>query len=314
MKVRQSLKMVFKLKVLDAPAFVFRVFYFITKANGLLPISISFNPLNARSSFLNVLYSVCYTLILLVCLLCSQANVIAFIGILQNPKETIIVVFLAQVTCSGIRVATIYIAQLFNHKHLANFINRSIKINDMFMKAKPKKHFIDLKLSKWCLSKLISMILQVVLILVPSVGFITIITSSENFLFLLLYFLIILYSHMVLILSTGIYFCGMTVIGQFYRNLNSRILMLEKKFILSKSRSNSFYMDMQRFCNLSDELDKLACLYSDITNHAKLFNKNQRCFLMFSLIEYFIILLAEVCMKQFWKVNCYSIFIHVKSN
>lgn len=290
--------MLFKSKVLDAPAVVFRVFYLITKANGLLPISISFNPLNARCSFVNVLYSVCYTLMLLVCLSCSQTIVIGFIGILQNPKLTIIIVFVAQVTCSWLRVASIYVSQLFNHKHLANFINRSVMINEMFRKTNSQNQFLDLKLSKWCLFKLMSTILQVFLILVPSVGFIAMIKLSENFILLLIGFFIILYSHMVLILSTGIYFSGQIVIGQFYKNLNSRILILEKKIIPSNHKYNSFYsMGMQRFCNLSDELDKLTSLYRDITNHAKLFNKNQRCFLMFSLLQYFVIILAEVCIR-----------------
>lgn len=283
------------MKVLDV-AIVFRILYFITKANGLLPISISFNPFTVRNSFLDLLYSILFSLILIICLSCSQSNIIGFIGILQNPKQTIIFVFLAQVICSALRILAIYVSQVFNHKVVATFINRSVHINEMFVYSNRHRPFLDLKLSKWCLSKLIAMIFQVFLMLIPSVGFVSVIKSSENFLFLLICFMFILYTHMVLILSTGIYFCGMIVLGQFYRNLNSRILKLVKKCRLSNGKSNSFYRGMQRCCNLSDELDKLTCLYSEITNHAKLFNKYQRCFMIFSLTQYFVILLAEVCM------------------
>lgn len=206
-------KMFFKLKVVDAPAILFKIFYFITKANGLLPVTIKFHPLTANSSFVDVFYSMIYALIVIVCLPYSQSIVLQFIGILKNPKVTIIFVFLIQVACSAFRMAAIYVSQISNHKTLSNFINRSVQINGMFVKGNKQKSFLDAKLSKWCISKFISTIFQVVFMLIPSVGFASMIKSSENFLFLLMCFLFILYSHLVLILSTAIYFTGMIVIG-----------------------------------------------------------------------------------------------------
>lgn len=124
------------------------------------------------------------------------------------------------------------------------------------------------------------------------------IKSKDNFLVLLMCYFFVLYTHMVLILSTGIYFSGMMVIGQFYRNLNSRMRKLKTKFSLS-NRNIKRVHSMQEFCDFSDELDELTGLYEDITNHAINFSKYQRCFTSFSLTQYFVILLAEVCISFF---------------
>lgn len=287
--------MVFKLKVVDAPAHLFRIFYFVAKCNGQLPVTITFDPLTASNSTSDALYSILYTLILLVCILYAQSTIIEFIGILENPKQTIIFVFLTQVSCSALRVGTTYLSQIFNYKNFSRFINRSAQISVQFAKGNGQKSFLDVQLSKWCLSKFISMILQVFLIIVPSVGFILMIRGSDNFLLLLTCFIFILYTHMVLILSTGIYFSGMIAIGQFYKNLNGRINRLYKKFTVSNSHTTKGHVRMQQFCKWSDEFDELTVLYRDITSHSKMFSKYQRCFTFFSLTQYFVIILAEVC-------------------
>lgn len=292
--------MVFKLKVAEAPEFLFRFFYFISKINGLLPITISFEPLSASRSFTDQFYSTLFTLILIVSVPWAQWIVIQFMGIFDNQKETIILVFLLQVACSAVRIGAIYLSQIFNSETLSNFFNRSVQIHEMFAKGKTWNPFFDSKLSTRCLSKFISAIFQFVFMIVSSPGFILVTRSSENFLLLLASFTLILYSHMVMTLSTGIYFSGMIVLGQFYKNLNRRISNLNRKISILRSKSNGVPVGMQMFCNMSDELDELTDLYRDITNHARSFSKYQRCFKLFSLTQYFVILLAEVCILNSW--------------
>lgn len=280
----------------------FKIFYFIAKANGLLPITITFGPLTAKNSLLDIFYSIAYLLFVVAALTYAQMSVIEFIGVLNNPKRTIIFVFLLQVCCSGLRLAAVYCSQIFNYKNLSRFVNRSAQINEMFARSTKGEAFLDAKLSKWCLSKFVATIIQIVCIMVPTYGLVSIIHSAENFPLLLINFLFILYSHMVLILSTGVYFAGMMVIGQFYRNLNSDIIGLRKKC------SRSTKMGMQEFCNISDDFDRLTALYGDITKHAANFNKCQRGFIIFSLIQYFVILWAEVFP---WTIHVVSLRIEI---
>lgn len=282
--------MVHKLSVAQAPAVLFKIFYFLTKINGLLPITITFEPLSASYSVMGVCYTILYMLILVVCILCAQSTVIEYIGILHSPKLTIILVFLIQVAFSAFRIGTIYFSQILNYKNLSNFIERSARINQMLTKGNKQQTFLDFKLSKWCISKFISTICQVILMLVPAFGFVSKIKSSEHFLLLLTCYLFILYTHIVLILSTGIYFSGMIVIGQFYRNLNSRIYEIRRKVTVPNVKS------LHNICDSSHEFDEFtAILYSDVTNHATNFHKYQRCFASVSLTHYFVIILAEVC-------------------
>ncbi len=285
-----------KVNVVDG--ILFKIFYFMAKANGLLPITITFNPFVASNSWIDISYSTVYTLVIIVCVPYFQSSILGYIGLLHNPKLTIILVFLTQVSCSALRVMAIYLSQIFNYKNLKRFINHSVEINGRFMRANKRNAFLDSKLSKWCLSKFISSVWQVVLMLVPSVGFISMIKSSDNFLFLIIAYLFILYTHMVLILSTGIYFGGMIVIGQFYRNLNGQIVGLQKRFFAIDGNCKAV-IGMQQFCKLSDEFDRLTVLYRDITNHATGFNKSQSCFTFFSLTQYFVIILAEVYNSHF---------------
>lgn len=160
--------MVFQLQATITPAVFFKIFYFITKANGLLPITVTFNPTRASHSFIDILYSALYSITLIVCIPCVQSTIITFIGLLHNSKLTIILVFLIQVLCSALRIVAIYLSQVFNHKTLARFINRSVEINKMLTNGKKQNSFLDTKLSKWCLSKFISTIFQVICMLVPA--------------------------------------------------------------------------------------------------------------------------------------------------
>lgn len=273
---------------IDGTTLIFKFFYFMTKINGLLPISITFEPLEASYSLNDVLYSTMYTVLVIVFTPFVQSIVIESVGIIHNPKLTIILVFLAQVIASASRLVAIYVSQVFNYKNLSNFVNRSVQIHGMFNEEIRQKKFLDHKLSKWCWYKCVSTILQVILMLVPSAGFVFMIKSSERFFILLTSFLFILYTHMVLILSTGIYFAGMLVIGQLFRNLNRQVSSLQSK---TERRA-------QELCNLSDECDELIALYKTIASHATDFIKYQRCFIIFSLTQYFVILLAEVLMNQ----------------
>lgn len=271
----------------DATTLFLKFLYFLTKINGLLPITITFDPLAASSSGNDVLYSTLYTMVTLFCTLFVQSTVIDFVGIINNPKLTIVLVFFAQVIASVLRLGVIYISQILNYKNLSRFVNRSVQIHAMFNADIKHKTFLDQKLSNWCRYKFVSMILQVLLMLVPSIGFIIIIKSTDRFAILLVSFLFILYTHMVLILSTGIYFAGMVVIGQFYRNLNRQLIGLQNRFSVAGCR-------MQELHHLSDECDRLIAIYRCITSHASDFVKYQRSFAIISLAQYFVILLAEV--------------------
>lgn len=70
-----------------------------------------------------------------------------------------------------------------------------------------------------------------------------------------------IYNQWISILMASTIFCGIFIIWLFYLMLNQKLIrcMAEVKMV---SSSKPIQTRMQRFCDLSDEIDRLACLYS----------------------------------------------------
>lgn len=229
---------------------------FLMKLNGLLPFNINIIPPHTTLSFLWNLYSIVYTVVICVAFVnsISEYVLVSLDEQLQtaDTKASIYIVFTMIVVVSVEKSNFFYVYQYLNRKKLVKLIIEGFELRQHIcslcavdtLVAGSAKSLIMFK------SKLFGTIVQLIICFLGNL-----VAKQEQ------YKLEWIYSHLVGTIISTSFFCSAFIVWQFYIILNRKLRLCMDDVRREASSSLSKKIRMQKFCELSDEIDRLAQLY-----------------------------------------------------
>ena len=280
---------------------VFNVIFNFYRLLGLAPFKLITKPqLRVTKSSVSYLYSATFTVIVTLILFVSTIFTLTDIAktIANKSFKLVVTIAFGLITFSPTVKSIVFLySHLFKSQLLTTFINEGIGIYYSFAKcliyfrgSSKNTHVFD---SKFWLSikiKIIAIAIQLLFIVGPFASFLT----FSNNLIDQLVILCIFYSHILQILMSFVYYVSMSVCLQYLRNI--KICLQDEMYqIDTVSKVNSKKtMKIQRYCDLSDNIDRYTSLYNRTCTFAKHINDFFNNFLMVTFFYSFGFLICEV--------------------
>lgn len=247
-----------KFKRLSQPICWLQSVYFFLKWNGMVCFNLSTRPPHATQSRLLTLYSLIMTVYVS---LEFYIGILFFVDVFLlkdiipiDSKPTLYTVSAILIVLSGEKSHFLFILQFWNRKKLMTLINEGFQLhNHILIMCKDVAIRLPATSKTMLRAKVPATLFQIAFLDTYTLSF----NKSSNYNILLL-----VYSHWVSVMMSSTFFCGIFIVWQFYLILNQKLMrcMAEVKTLTSSSKTCQ--MRMQRFCDLSDEIDRLSCLYA----------------------------------------------------
>lgn len=271
------------------PIVLMQFLQYTLKWNGLLSFDISMRPPHATASRIWNIYSILFTLYISFELYNSISYYLKdnfFVNIIPvDAKKTLHVVYAGLIVMSAEKSNFIYILQYWNRDKFARLINEGFELHrHICLTCKDYAVGLSAKSRAMLKTKLIATFLQVVVIIIDPFTF-----DSINY-----NVLVLIYSHFTGIAMSSTIFCGLFAVWQFYVRLNNKLrqCIAEVKILTTSHKAQQ--MRMQRFCDLSDHIDRLACLYARCLVFTEQLNKFFSVPLFLTLSYAFAVILSEL--------------------
>lgn len=245
-----------KFKKLLHPTFWLLCLYYTVKYNGMLSFDLSIRPPLAKSSRIWNIYSFIYTIhgsLQLFIIVLFYPDVLYPTDIIPlDSKLTLYVVSFLLILLSAEKSNILYMSQFWYRHEIMRLVNEGFDLhNDILNMCKDVPRRLPAKSKAMLRAKVPATYMQLAFL---NTTFFSLKTVTFNL-------GLLIYNQWISILMSSSIFCGIFIIWQFYLMLNQKLLrcMADVKIVTSSKPSP---MRMQRFCDLSDEIDRLACLYS----------------------------------------------------
>lgn len=198
-------------------------------------------------------------------------------------KQTQYIVYASLIVISAEKSNFIYILQYWNRNQLSRLINEGFDLH-RHLCTMCKGYELPAKYKMMLKTKLLAVCLQTAIII--SVTF-----SFESITYNVL---VLLYSNWTSLLMSSTIFCGLFVIWQFYLMLNHKLkqCMAEVKEVSTMGKAQQ--MRMQRFCDLSDDIDRLGCLHARCLTLTEQMNQFFSATLFVTLFYAFVVTLSQL--------------------
>lgn len=268
----------------------FNWFYFIAKLNGMVPFNWSDHKAKASKSLASTLYCIVLTFALTYCMCSFQIDILTHLQVSED-KMVSILVFLFQVTVSTCRTLWIFLFQLYYRRRYIIFINKAVKMHRNISKTLSDHKdisFLDEKSRKMYLCKGYTSWIQVVVLSLCVFDFARHYPEVEG----VMKFALVVYTHMVKALFSCFFFGSMLAILQFFRHINEKAVELMRQIAILNVATHQ--MRMQTFCNLSDEIDRMATLYVSVSELMGQLIKMFSMSLAFGFMDAFLIILSKI--------------------
>lgn len=228
------------------------------KINGLLSINFSKRPPYTTTSLRWIGFSLIFSVFIIVAFI-DSIHYFVFSSMSKFTKPAKLIQFMVYLAMTIMCVAKSifgYLIQRWNQPKLMSLINEAQDLSHQIIDLCGNTITTCMSDTSSALfkAKVIATILQLITIL-----------SSLYVIYVndLSYKLVVLiYSHWVGTMFSCMYFCGIFVIWQFYLTLNEKLRSSMDEVRLLVLRSQTHRMPMQKFCDLSDIIDRLARLYT----------------------------------------------------
>lgn len=245
-----------KFKKLSQPTFWFQCLYYTLKLNGLVSFNLSIRPSLATASRLWNIYSFIFSIYgsleFIIVVLYYQDVLYPKDIIPLDSKKTLFVVSFILILLSAQKANILYISQFWYRHQIMRLVNEGFELhNHILTTCKDVAVRLPAKSKAMLRAKVPATYMQLAFL---NTTFFSRTTFTFNI-------VLLVYNQWISILMASTIFCGIFTIWQFYLILNQKLIrcMTEMKVVSSSKPSQ---MRMQRFCDLSDEIDRLACLYS----------------------------------------------------
>lgn len=243
---------------------------YLGKLNGLLPFHLRFDGRNlqANSSTKCMSYSVAVFSVLLTVMLWSNYHIL--LTAIAHPDNRYILNF-ATYSLSSFKTIIYSILQLTQSYRLIYIINATQRLHERIQevyKMHPVEPYVPLlKAQQYLTWKLVSVFVQLLLIAFLCVSMpLSYRNQSAPFEVIVTHY----YIPVISVLVSCFYCFGLLVMWLFYAKLNALVYRsMGELRTTSESVDTRSFVKMNVCCTLSDELDWLAMLYSDVSRCTK---------------------------------------------
>lgn len=230
--------------------------YLLLKINGLLSFNFYIYPPHTSPSLLWNLYSIVYTLFICVAFVNSISEYILEplneqIEAAAFNKSTIYIVFIMIVVVSMEKSNFFFVYQYRNRKKLVKLINDGFELRQRICALCTDDSLVtgSTKSKIMFKVKLFGTVFQLLIFF------------GCNLFVKQHYKIEWMYSHLIGTIMSSSFFCSVFVIWQFYVILNRKLRLCMHNMKIEATSTLSSQMRMQRYCVLSDDIDRLANLY-----------------------------------------------------
>lgn len=277
-----------------------RILYIFTKYSGLLPLQLQSKQPYAIPSKSAASYCIICTIIASCILFYSKLEDFHNLLIRDQDHQTIIIVNGIKILSSYLRTICLYVSQLIHRKQFINIINEGCRIRhhiDELCDKAENTQFLDKKCSYFVTIKAITLICQILIIMVAT--FLQPLYTGHGIARTMIIYAMGTYLSDGLAMIVSSIFCfGMVVALQFYRHLNKRLSCLMSK-IRKASWDDKMKMKMQFYCDSSDQLDRIANVYDQISKYTCQMNGFMSMAMLLTILNAFVYTLSGVSVSRF---------------
>lgn len=266
--------------------------YYITQCYGLSPFK--YNKSTSR-----IFESNAFTLFNLIagCFFCFLTIAIQSYTILtwvpERPKVVLLIVSSLEGLFLIIQNVFIFLIHFCNRKKLVKFINEGFDLTSELKKFCPQESIFSTKFRTDLRSKFISKSVQIVLLVTSTFLFCVRDNNISEWIFGLLASIMYVFPMCI----SSIYYCGSVLISaRFYEILNTKIASLIS--IMNTDYKSRPYLQMQLFCDISDEIDYIAVLYNRIVSFVELINKHFSVQIVIIKLCSFVLIISAVIFRS----------------
>lgn len=263
--------------------------YYITQCYG-------FSPFKYNKS--RIFESNVFTLFNLIagCFFCFLTIAIQSYTILtwvpERPKVVLLIISYLEGLFLIIQNVFIFVIHFYNRKTLVTFINEGFDLTSELKKFCPQESIFSTKFRTDLRSKLISKSVQIVLLVAATFFF----CIRDNNFFEWIFGLLAITMYMYPMCISSIYYCGSVLISvRFYEILNTKIASII--WIMNADYKSSPCLQMQLFCDISDEIDYIAVLYNRIASFVELINKHLSVQIVIIKLCSFVLIISAVIFR-----------------
>lgn len=213
-------------------------FYFFSQLYGLAPFTYTKTINKVEKSSMSLMISVTFGLIINILLIWTNIEALRY----YRPERTKFVsLFLValEILLNNLRNCVVFVIQIYNRKKLIKIINNCFEIERILKKKFPDEQFLSKKFVKKIRFKLLSKIIQIVVLLITIITYC--ILNTENFTYqstvihiILSYFM---YTYSMVISS--FYYVGIVLsVYRFYAILNDVLCNIRKRMEFCRNIKN----------------------------------------------------------------------------
>lgn len=266
--------------------------YYITQCYG-------FSPFKYDKSTPRIFESNFFTFISLIAgsffcfLTISIQSYTALTWLPERPKVVLLIISYLEGISIIIQNVIIFLIHFSNRKKLVKFINEGFDLTSELKKICPQELIFSTKFRKDLRSKLISKSLQILLLIVTPLSF----SVRDNNILEWFYGLLAVTMYIFPMIISSIYYCGSVLISaRFYEILNSKISSLITN--MNTDYKSNPCLQLQLFCDVSDEIDYIAVLYTRIASFVELINKHLSAQIVIIKLSSFVLILSAVIFQS----------------
>lgn len=240
------------------------ILYFLTTINALAPYRLYLkSPIHAETCALRTIY--CYTIssIIFVIVLFNSYTQIITIIVARDDKFVGFIIFLIQILVTASATSILCFFQVIHRHDFVRRINKCVELNKLIKSKTLNQHaFLDQFCIRVSNIRMCVSLFQVAILMLPMVGE----SIDGQDAYRLLTFFFVSYTHCIRTIYDFMFFGGMLIVLQFYRDVNCRIKSIMSDTEHLQTSDFGFHRRMQVYCDLSDELDIMAQLYEQVTD------------------------------------------------
>lgn len=256
--------------------------YVFSKINGLIPIIYDRKISRFSTSWSSAIYSIIFTLIIIVLLLCLEIKSIVHYILTAKFFDFDVIMSTTEIMLNIFKTLILYTTQIFNQQRMVQCLNHGILLIQGSSKRVDNNQFIDVKFRR-----LISNRIQIVIVQIIS----TVLVFSLTYFIHspLVLWILIGYTHVPTVLITGVvYFGGMIVTTRLYRILHQSLKMSFRS-IKSAQKLSNHHLD-----DLSNEIEYISNKYKNVTLFVNNFNSLFGIHLTMTLVSCYVVVFNSV--------------------
>lgn len=266
------------------------LYYFIL-CYGLGPFKFNYSntvPRVHESNSVTFLNLIVGSIVCIVTALIQTSTLLTWIP--DRPKFVSLVVATMEACSLIVQNFAIFFIQFANRKVLIRFINAGFDLTAELKILCPQEKIFSVRFRKYLRWKCVAKIVQITWLTTTTLLFVVSENHIADWMFGFACVLIYLYPTVI----TSLYYCGSVLLSfRFCEIINSKITQILTEHLKKDNNANTC-LQLQLFCDVSDEFDYVANLYDRIASFVELISERFSVQILFIQLTSFLLTISTV--------------------